>query len=283
MFISILLLACHSKESNIIPMEFPEMVGTIHDKPIQINTGNTIKARIPTPRGFTRSQENHKSFQEYLRNLKLKPEGSFVQFYDGSMKNNDNVYDAVIDLEIGTKDLHQCADAVMRLRAEYLWRNQEYDKIHFNFTNGHRVAYTKWMNGHRMNVEGNRTWWSKEKDASNTYENFWNYMELIFMYAGTASLEKELKKRTINQATIGDVLIQGGHPGHAVIIVDKAVHDKTGDKVYLLAQSYMPAQDIQILKNPSNSSLSPWYKFDTEQIQTPEWNFNSTDLKYFLE
>ncbi|MEZ4798767.1 MAG: DUF4846 domain-containing protein [Flavobacteriales bacterium] len=57
---------------------------------------------------------------------------------------NYDVYDAVVDLEIGTKDLHQCADAVMRLRAEYLWVTQQYDKIHFNFTNGFRVDYTEW-------------------------------------------------------------------------------------------------------------------------------------------
>jgi len=49
----------------------------------------------------------------------------------------------------------------------------------------------------------------------------------------------------------------------------------------LACQGYMPAQDIQVLKNPMNKNLSPWYELDvnTEIIETPEWTFNSTDLK----
>lgn len=246
-------------------------------------SGTTVQIRIKTPSGFERSLEDINSFQEYLRNLKLKPHGSLVNYYNGSVKNNYDVYEAVIDLEIGTKDLHQCADAVMRLRAEYLWAQKEYDKIHFNFTNGYKVEYKKWMSGMRMNINGNRTWWSQKSAPSNTYADFWNYMELIFTYAGTASLEKELKTRKVEEAEIGDVLIQGGHPGHAVIIIDKAVNNITGDKIYLLAQSYMPAQEIHVLQNPTNTSQSPWYTLENGEIETPEWSFNSTDLKRFEE
>lgn len=81
---------------------------------------------------------------------------------------------------------------------------------------------------------------------------------------------------------IGDVFIQGGSPGHAVIIVDMAIDNK-GNKLYMLAQSYMPAQELQILKNQTHIDISPWYKLnltDTE-ISTPEWNFTNKDLKRF--
>lgn len=247
----------------------------------QIKLGNTVRSRIKTPDKFNRTQEETNSFQEYLRNLKLKPHGSFATYFNGSKKPNNDVYEAVVNLEIGTKDLHQCADAVMRLRAEYLWKQEKYSKIHFNFTNGFKVEYTEWMKGKRMNVNGNRTWWSQKTTASNTYDDFWNYMELIFMYAGTASLDAELNSKNIDNAEIGDILIQGGHPGHAVIIIDKATNDTTGQSVYLLAQSYMPAQEIQVLKNPMNSNISPWYAFHNDEIVTPEWKFNHTDLKVF--
>ena len=49
----------------------------------------------------------------------------------------------------------------------------------------------------------------------------------------------------------GDVFIKGGSPGHAVIVVDVAIYTQTGKKVFLLAQSYMPAQQIHILVNPA--------------------------------
>jgi len=243
--------------------------------------GHKISTRITPPQGFERIAVDVNSFQHYLRNLPLKPVGSQVKYFNGNTKPNNKVYAHVVDLDIGKKDLHQCADAVMRLRAEYLWHQKEYDKIHFNFTNGHKVEYKEWMSGKRMQVQGNKTQWIQKEEASNSYNDFWNYLELIFMYAGTASLEKEMRSRSINEAKVGDVLIQGGHPGHAVIIVDEVLNKENGNKLFLIAQSYMPAQEIQILVNQNNKKISPWHKLKEGVIRTPEWTFNSTDLKQF--
>ena len=110
-------------------------------------TGETLATRINTPVNYVRLLEYSNSYASYLRHLTLKPHGSEVMLYDGTYKPNYNVYDAVIDLKIGTRNLHQCADAVMRLWAEYLWTNKRYDDIHFNFTNGFRIDYSKWMQG----------------------------------------------------------------------------------------------------------------------------------------
>lgn len=240
-----------------------------------------LKDRVATPKNFSRTDLPENSFGSFLRNLKLKPEGTLVKYYNGEIKKNYDVYVGVVDLPIGDRDLHQCADAVMRLRAEYLWYEKQYDKIHFNFTNGHRVEYSEWMKGKRMKVDGNITKWVDSSSPSSSYESFWDYLELIFMYAGTASLEKEMKTIDSTMAQVGDVLIQGGFPGHAVIIVDEVTHHETGEKLFLLAQSYMPAQEIQILTNPDNISLSPWYSFDENEIKTPEWTFYKSDFKRF--
>ena len=107
-------------------------------------------------------------------------------------------------------------------------------------------------------------------------------METIFSYAGTLSLSQELKAIDVKEMKIGDVFIKGGSPGHAVIVVDMAINPKTNKKIFMLAQSYMPAQEIQILLNPNNVDLSPWYELDfgTELI-TPEWKFKSSELKRF--
>lgn len=109
-------------------------------------------------------------------------------------------------------------------------------------------------------------------------------MEIIFTYAGTYSLSKELIPVNMNDLKIGDVFIQGGFPGHAVIVVDMAVNPKNNDKIFLLAQSYMPAQELQILKNPNDENLSPWYSVDfSGELITPEWKFLKSDLKRFEE
>lgn len=250
-------------------------------------TGDTISERYTLPEGYERTETELDSeegtFAAYLRDLPLKPHGSKVFHYDGTVKQNTRAYTAVIDMDIGKKDLQQCADAVMRLRGEYLYQSGHFDLIRFHLTNGFLVDYSKWMQGYRVAVEGNETEWVKKAGASNTYEDFRKYMEFVFIYAGSLSLSQEMKSVMVPDMRIGDVFVQGGTPGHAVIVVDMAVHRETGKKLYMLAQSYMPAQNIQILANPNDKGLNPWYVLDDQQedIRTPEWTFTIRDLKRF--
>ena len=265
--------------------ETAEEKKTISKKDSILNTeGTSVETRFLPPKGFVRMHAEENSFAEYLRKLPLKPHNSEVKYFDGSTKKNNDVYDAVVNLPIGNKDLHQCADAIMRLRAEYLWNTGQFEKIHFNFTNGFRVDYTEWMKGKRITVKGNKTNWTGGGSPSNTYTDFWSYMEIIFTYAGTLSLDKELKTVNTDELQIGDIFIKGGSPGHAVIVVDAAVNPVTKEKIFLLAQSYMPAQEIQILKNPMNTEYSPWYSVNFgKTLNTPEWKFGKDRLKRFEE
>ncbi len=246
--------------------------------------GKTICSRIVPPEGYVRVNVKEGSFGEYLRNLPLRSHGSKVYYFDGREKWNRGVYCAVVDMEIGKRDLQQCADAVMRLRAEYLYKCKAYDQISFNFTNGFRADYAKWAEGYRISVRGNQVSWYKSKERDYSYKTFRAYLDVVFAYAGTLSLAKELKAVGVTSMQIGDVFIQGGSPGHAVIVVDMAENPITGEKLYLLAQSYMPAQDIQVLINPKDRNKSPWYVLKGGgNILTPEWEFTSGNLKRFKE
>lgn len=243
--------------------------------------GLTVESRIITPDGFVRTGEEEASFAGFLRKLPLKPDGSKVKLYNGKVKLN-NVHQAVLDIDVGNRDLQQCADAAIRLRAEYLYTNQQYSRIHFNFTNGFNAQYEKWMEGNRIKVEGNDCRWVKTAEISNDYASFKRYLEMVFAYAGTLSLSQEMKNVAISEAIPGDVFVEGGSPGHAVIILDMAEDISTGQKLMLLAQSYMPAQDIHILKNFENSDISPWYPLDFgERLITPEWEFDKNQLMRF--
>jgi hypothetical protein len=288
-FFFICLFACGQKTQNEEAVNANEGSSVnksyiIKKKDLIDPAGTTISTRIHIPEGYQNVEVPAGSFQAYLRELPLKPHGAKVKYYDGRIKSPKGVYIAVVDLEIGKKDLHQCADALMRLRAEYLWKNQKYDRIHFNFTNGFRVDYAEWMKGKRIVVNGNKTRWSQHAEPSNTYSDLWNYLQIIFSYAGTLSLSKEMEPVSINDLNIGDVFIQGGSPGHAVIVVNAAKNPQTGEKIFLLAQSYMPAQEIQVLVNPADKRLSPWYTVPADgEVKTPEWDFKTTDLKRFAQ
>lgn len=244
-------------------------------------SGTTIEERFSVPSGFERIAVQEGSFEEYLRQLPLKPHGTEVKYYDGRIKPRE-VHEAVIDIDVGDRDLQQCADAVMRLRAEYLYRNGLYDKIHFNFTNGFRADYNKWVQGYRISVNNNTVSWVKRTGYSTDYASFRSYMDMVFAYAGTLSLSREMQPVSIEEMKIGDVFIKGGSPGHCVIVVDMAENKDSGEKLFMLAQSYMPAQDIHILKNPESENLSPWYSLDfREQLATPEWIFTKDQLMRF--
>ncbi len=239
-----------------------------------------LEVRIAPPPGFERVPCTDGSFCHWLRNIPLKPEGTPVRYFDGDIKTHAKHY-AVLDLDTGTRDLQQCADAVMRLKAEYHYAQGEYSKIHFNYTSGDRVAFDDWRQGRKPVVRGNKVSFTEASGApDNSYRNFRKYMTQIFSYAGTYSLAKEMNAVKVRDIQVGDVFIVGGMPGHAVMVMDVAINE-AGKKKFLLAQSYMPAQDMHILKNPEGGA-SPWYSADFYVfLNTPEWQFSSRDLKRF--
>ena len=61
-----------------------------------------------------------------------------------------------------------------------------------------------------------------------------------------------------------------------------AASEKTGDNVFLLVQSYMPAQDVHVLRNPAKGPADPWYDTNFgEALRTPEWTFARSTLRRF--
>lgn len=215
--------------------------------------------QIPLPPGFSRLTDSIGSFTRFLQNAKLK-KSKTVLLYNGEPKQNQTAQFAILDITTGRENLQQCADAVMRLRAEYLFAQKKFNEIIFFDNNTKAYQFT----------------------APYSRENFNRYLKLVFGMCGTASLSKQLKPVTyFNSLRTGDVIIRGGFPGHAVIVMDVA-ENNNGEKIYLLAQSYMPAQDIHILKNPTDEKLSPWYLVTEKSvIQTPEYVFTTNQLMHW--
>jgi Domain of unknown function (4846) len=213
-------------------------------------------AAIPLPKGYARQTADSSSFAAWLRKLPLKKEKT-VYLYNGQLKTNQDAQFAVLDIPVGNKDLQQCADAVMRLRAEYLYAQGRYAEIVFWDNEGQSYPFTK----------------------PYTRASLDKYLQRVFGMCGSASLEKQLQPANWEQLQPGNVLIRGGFPGHAVMVMDVAVNTN-GKKKYLLAQSYMPAQDIHILLNPADDDAGAWYEAgDNETINTPEWTFKHKQLK----
>jgi hypothetical protein len=244
-------------------------------------SGDNVSTRFPCPEGCNRIKSDSSSFAYFLSHFPLKPHGTPVRYYDGSIKEQA-AHAAVLDLSTGSENLQQCADAVMRIRAEYLYSRKEYSQLHFNFVSGFRCGFDQWMQGCRVQMNGNRSTWvcGRQPDAGRSSFNAW--LKQVFMFAGTLSLEKELQPVAAEQVRPGDVWIQGGSPGHAVMVMDVCT-DSSGNRLFLLAQSYMPAQDMHILRNYEEPDLSPWFRVPPVggQLDTPEWTFNCDNLRRF--
>lgn len=224
-----------------------------------VPAADTLASRIAPPPGFERVPAAPGSWAEWLRGLPLKPQGARVMLFNGTPKWRQDVHAAVIDIDVGDRDLQQCADAIMRLRGEWLFAADRKRDIGFDYTDGKRRNFSV-------------------RRASD-YASFRKYMTLVFAYAGTYSLERELEPAALADIRIGDVFIKGGFPGHAVLVADIAVNAHTGEQRFLLIQSYMPAQEMHVLKNPASPGGAPWYPAAfTGPLVTPEWTFPEGSL-----
>ena len=191
--------------------------------------GQSIRERIPPPAGYVRPEAPAGSYAAWLRGLPLRPGCPPVRLYDGRLKSRQDVHAAVVNLDPGKRDLQQCADTIIRLRAEYLWAAGRKDEIRFQFTSGHPAVWLDWAAGSRPVISGNRVEWRPLTAPDSSYANFRAYLEQVFMYAGTISLRRELAPVAPGGAVeIGDVFVQAGSPGHAVLVVDVAVEQSTG-------------------------------------------------------
>ena len=133
-----------------------------------------VVSAIALPDGYKRVDLPKGSFGEWLRSIALKKD-NHVYLYNGALKRNQAAQFAVLDIPVGNKDLQQCADAVMRLRAEYLFSKKKYSEIEF------------WDNA------GKPYRWT----GGGAKEDFEKYMEKVFAMCGTASLEKPVRPKSL--------------------------------------------------------------------------------------
>ncbi|MDO1501454.1 DUF4846 domain-containing protein [Winogradskyella maritima] len=260
-----------------------QTVVAIVNTPNYINeAGKTIANRVSMPDGFEHIKVDSNSFQFYIRHQNLKPFGSKVINYDGEPYFYQLGHVGVLDVDVPSNGLQQCADALIRLRSEYLWNTNQKDKIGFEFTSGDYCSWKTYAEGYRPKINGNDVRFLKTAQANHSKANFYNYLNLIYTYSGTMSLNNELETvSSIEDLQIGDMLIVGGFPGHVVMIADIAESDEN-DRLFLLIQGNTPAQSIHLLKNLENPSISPWYKLAiNSEIYVPGFTFANSKFVRF--
>jgi len=243
--------------------------------------GRTIKTRVKVPEGYIRMIPEDGTFSSYIQNYKLKEADAKIINYDGSPYVFQHGHIGVLEIPVPSNGLQQCADALIRLRSEYLWETNRQNEIGFKFTSGHYCSWKKYAEGYRPKINGNKVTFSKTAEANRSKENFYKYLNLIYTYAGTYSLSQELKKVvSLSEVKIGDLLIYPGFPGHVMMVGD--IVKNKGERRYVFLQGNTPAQSVHLIKNDLNTNMSPWYDLKGKtSLETPIYTFSSFEMVRF--
>lgn len=210
--------------------------------------GRECIGQIRPPRGFERIVVEKDSFGEFIREFPLQKRGSHMKYYNGELALGQYIGYAVLDLPM-LANTEQCADAVMRMRAEYLWEKGRYPLIHFHSVSGKDQKYSGGANR----------------------KAFEQYLRNVYGNSNTASLLREMKPKPFCEIVPGDVLVYeapDSHSyGHAALVADVAYNERTGQTAILLAQSSMPALTMHILRDVLHPIRSPWVIVDEDNIE----------------
>ena len=200
-------------------------------------------ADIPVPAGFVRMDTDPGSFSDYVENLPLARPDSVLAGYEEAPSDTlvRNCYQ-VVDFPL-VDEYEQCADVCIRLRAEYLYGENRFRKIHFVDTREKTLRYR----------------------YGACRPQFIRYLRKVFAWSNTESLRASLPQQPMDGLAPGDIFVYekdarpGARYGHAVMVAAVAVDTVTRQKAVLLIQGSTPACDLHVVANPYAPDLSPWY------------------------
>ncbi len=229
---------------------------------------DVLSARIATEPGFTRvALADEASFAAFLRSLPLEPRSTPVRSFHGDviLAADDPRLAAVVAIDVGDKDLQQCADSVIRMHAEWRWAAGHKDVVYKSLSN-FPMPYDRWRRGDRFVLSGKDLAWTTGARPDDSHAGFRAYLDGVFMWANTIALARDAKKVARSELRAGDFFVLGGSPGHAILVLDVA-KDAAGHTHALFGQGYMPAQSFHVVR----VGASPWVSLDGDDVRTPFW------------
>lgn len=231
----------------------------------------TVAQAYPPPAGASRVPGD--AFGDWLGERELADPATPVRTHDGRLVPQDA---RVLLLDLVPGDLQQCADTAIRLRAE--WLRERGAEVSFHATSGDPLPWSRWQSGERPRVEGRRIQWSGGGARGDSDASWERYLAAVFTWAGTASLAAHDTVPATDPLP-GHVIVQGGFPGHAVIVLDVA-RSPDGQTWLLVAEGFMPAQDAHVQHGP----VEGWWPWDPQRgLALPYWPLPADALRRFRD
>lgn len=258
----LLLLACVTPSVPAEAGDVPEQARTEAPAAPAIElsaAGVTVSQAFPPPEGATRVATD--AFGASLLELPLREASEPVRTYDGRSTGH---HARVIDMPLVPGDLQQCADSILRVRAE--WLRDQGEEVSFYATSGDPLPWSRWQAGERPYAPGNKVLWKP-----GTKGGWDEYLAAVFNWAGTVSLQS-YETVAVDAPRAGDILVEGGFPGHAVLLLDVATR---GEETFVLVgEGFMPAQSFHVELGPHQG----WWRMDGG-LALPVWSFEASHLR----
>ncbi len=239
----------------------------------------SLARRYVPPEGFNRVAVGPGSFAAWLRALPIRTDRMQVHSYKGTPLKRPSA--GLVAMDVGDRDLMQCADSVIRLHAEYLWATGRSSEAEYRFTSGDRTRWRDWVAGERFTIAGNKVLRSRGASRAADHDEYRDWLDLVFTYAGTRSLARDAPQPAVTEPIeAGDFYVEAGSPGHAVIVLD-VVQGPDGERLGLVGQGFMPAEDIHVLRSPVARD-GVWFPLPSETVavlDTPSWRPFSADAR----
>ena len=248
------------------PVITPQALPTPTPKPILDPTGGTLGERFNPPPGYDRTERVTGDFGSFLAGLALKEDGAPVLALDGTTVA-DTPHAAVFALDISKTPLQYGSDVLLRLRAEYLYDDGQLDTISYHFLSGFEFPFSRWIKGQRIEVpDGKNPQWVEKTQPSSDHDTLLAYLNKLFEYSNATAITYDIGAvADVGGIAPGDVYVDDSG---SVMVVDVAQNAATGDFVVLLAQAPRPTQEVYILKNSGQPSLSPWFALSADDPLT---------------
>ena len=224
-------------------------------------------ADIRPPAGFTRPAATN-GWQQWVRSLAIKPEGSQVVDYAGRPIEPPSAPAYLLDVPLRGR-FCQCADVAIMLWADYNEQQGRDEQVSFNSVSGQPMKFADFLrgvrylctsDGSRLRAAHNGTAVGPQYSREQAFED---YLQQVFTFAGSASLHRDLSLVDPKQLMPGDIYVQPpssspGRMGHVTILLDLA-RNAQGDPMLLTAYGWVPAMSPYIPRPGSGQGQGEWF------------------------
>ena len=214
--------------------------------------------------GYSVFTDEPDSWSEWLRLLPLAAPGTPVRNFRGEIvvPGDDEHLAAVVAIDIGSENVQQSADVILRLHAEWRWYVNDRRMLYLSDSKA-ELPLARWFAGERLTTTGAEPTWTRQAapKPQRDHADFRAYLDGVFTWSDGRALLAESVPLAPEKLEPGAFFLHQGAPAEVLVVLDVAT-SPAGKRAMLLAQALNPAENIHVLR-PNRDCV--WFHVRTDQ------------------